>query len=617
MQAVSFVRRLFGWLWRIVQGMYVIVSLLVFLFVSIIILASFAPDVPQIAERTALVIAPQGTLVDQLSGDPIDQALARVRGTPVRETLLQDLLEAIEHARDDERVKVLLLRLDGLGVAGLSKLQAVGDEILRFKESDKPVIAVSDTFTRDQYYLAAHADQIFMNPMGFVYIDGFSRFVPYYRAAIEKLLVDFHVWRVGEYKSFVEPILRDDMSEADRESAEAYLSALWDAYQADVTAARGLMPDALQAYADNAVTFLEEANGNTARLAVNRELVDELLSRAEIAARIRPLVDPELDDTDDFSEVGYADYLREVRFGRSDAADRDAVAVLVAAGTILDGEQPPGTVGGDSTAALIRAANRDESIKALVLRVDSPGGSAFASEVIRSELEAFQQSGRPLVVSMGSVAASGGYWISMTADEIWASPTTLTGSIGVGATLPTVPRLLDALGIHVDGIGTTALAGQIDLTRELGPDVQQLLGQAIDYSYTDFITKVAEHRDRDVPAIDAVARGRVWIADQALEHELIDRLGGLDDAIESAAELAGLEPDDYAIRYVERDLELAERIALELIGRAAPFLRAVRLPLPFSDGFQRLLELAAEPIKWVDGLNDPRHIYAYCFCDIR
>jgi protease-4 len=619
MKIFGFVKRLLGWAWRILEGASRVFSMLVLLVIVIIVLSSFAPDVVQVPDSGALIIAPEGTLVDQLSGDPLDQALARARGLPQQETLLRDLIEAIRSAKDDARIKVLVMRLDGLGDAGLSKLQELADEILAFKESGKPVVAYADTYSRNQYYLAAHADQVLMHPMGFVYIDGYSRFQPYFRSALDKLLIDFHVWRVGEYKSFVEPITRDDMSDEDRAAAGVYLGALWETYQADVTAARGLPATALQTYADNAANLLREAGGDSAQLAVEQGLIDELLERDQLAERIGMLVgdDDDDDDLQDYPRIGYAQYLSAVRRGESDDDRDDVVAVIVASGTILDGDQPPGTIGGESMAALIRDAADDESVKALVLRVDSPGGSAFASELILRELEVFQQSGRPLVVSMGSLAASGGYWISMSADEIWASPATLTGSIGIGGTLPTIPRTLDAVGVHVDGIGTTELAGQASLMRPLGDDVADLIGQSIEFGYRQFISKVAAHREQSVDAIDAVARGRVWIAGDALDHDLIDRIGDLDDAIVSAAELAGLAEDEYGIKYIERELDFAEQLAVDLFGSAAPAIRSLRLRPQFSARFQQLLDIAVEPLKWVDSLNDPKNIYAYCFCDVR
>ena len=622
MKLLGLVKKSLGWIWRALDGTRKVLQLVVLLFVLILVLASLAPDVAVVPDDAALVLAPDGNLVDQLSGNPLDRALSRARGVPIRETLVKDLKDAIRAAADDDRIRALVLRLDGLGGAGLSKLQDLADEIVQFKESGKQVIALGDNFTRNQYYLAAHADEIYMHPMGFVYVDGYSRYPMYFREALEKTLVDFHVWAIGEYKSFVEPITRDEMSDQDREAASEYLAGLWDAYQADVTTARGLEQDALQRYADNASALLAAAGGDSAQLALDQQLVDELLARDQMNARIRAILDSEEDDEDDEDEVGYpqigqGDYLQAVRRGEEIDDEADAVAVLVASGTILDGEQPPGTIGGNSTADMIRDLADEDSVKALVLRVDSGGGSAFASDVILRALEVFQESGRPLVVSMGSVAASGGYWISMSADEIWASPTTLTGSIGIGATIPTFPRTLDALGIHVDGVGTTALAGQLSLTRPLGPDISDLIEQSIEYGYEEFITKVASHRERAIEAIDAVARGRVWIGEDARERDLVDRIGDLDDAIASAAGLAGLAEDEYEVRYVERELELAEQIALEFVQSAAPLLGSLQFGPALSPGFQRLLAIAAEPLKWVDSLNDPKNLYAYCFCDAR
>ncbi len=611
-------------IWRALDGVRKVLHLLVLLVLTVIVLALLAPDEPRIPRDAALILAPEGALVEQLSGDPVSRAIARARGIPQREVLVNDLIEVIREAADDDRIRVLVLQLDGLSGAGLSKLQELADEIILFKASGKPVIAVGDGFTRNQYYLAAHADDIYMHPMGFVYIDGYSRFSPYYKSAIDSLSIDFNVWTVGEYKSFVEPITRDDMSDEDREASGQYLGALWDAYQADVTAARELRTTAFQQYADTATDLLTEANGDTARMALDYGLVDELLPRDGINARLKALVvdsdeedDGEDDGADDYPRIGHEAYLRVIRGEASDPSAEDSVGVVVASGIILDGTQPPGTVGGDSTARLIRRATANERIKALVLRVDSPGGSAFASEVVLRELEVFQESGRPLVASMGSVAASGGYWISMSADEIWASPTTLTGSIGIGATFPTFQRSLDRLGIHVDGVGTTALAGQLDPLRELGPDIVAIIGQSIQYGYDQFVGKVASHRDQSVEEIDGVARGRVWIATDARDRGLIDNLGNLSDAIASAAGLAGLEEDGYRIEYLEKELDFSERIALELAQVFVPLVRALGVEPVVPLELQWLVDVAVEPFRLLERLNDPRDLYAYCFCEAR
>jgi protease-4 len=459
-----------------------------------------------------------------------------------------------------------------------------------------------------------------MHPMGLVLIDGYSRFLPYFKTLLEKVYVDINVWTVGEYKSFVEPVTRDDMSPADEEASRVFLDALWNAYQSDVTAARGLAAPALQRYADDIAALLAEAGGNTGQLAVDYGLVDELLTRDAMRERIREAIDEEPRETaleDQFTQVTLDQYVASLRTEALPEVHPSKVAVIVASGTILDGVQPAGTIGGDSLAELIRSTRADDAVKALVLRVDSGGGSAFASDVILRELEVFQQSDRPVVVSMGSVAASGGYWISMSADEIWASPTTLTGSIGVGAAIPTVPRALDWLGVHVDGVGTTELAAAFDVTRPLGDEVKGLIGESIRRTYADFISKIAERRERSIADIEAAAQGRVWVGTDALDRGLVDRLGTIDEAIESAAELAGLEEGAYTLEYVEPQLTFAERLVLELTARTrAVFARFVATP-EWPSVVTRVLESSLDPLAFVDRLNDPRGVYALCFCDTR
>ena len=607
---------LFITLWRVLDGLRKGLQLFFVVIITIVFLAGIAPDHLTAPRDAVLVDAPQGVLVDQLSGDVFERAVAEIRGLPLNETLLRDVMDAIRTAKDDERIKVLVLQLDNLMGSGLSKLQELSGEIIHFKQSGKPVIAVGDWFDRDQYYIAAHADKIFMNPMGAIPIDGYSRYLPYYKSAIDSLYIDFHVWTVGEYKSFVEPITRNDMSSEDRESTEVFLGALWDAYQTDVTAARELPSDALQFYADHANELLTEANGNTGKVALDYGLVDELLTRDQIRTRIRDLVAAEGNNiNNDYERISYEEYLAVIAAEEVRQSYENTVAIIVASGTILDGDQSPGSIGGDSTAVLIRRAVEDEDVQALVLRVDSPGGSAFASDIILRELEVFQESGRPLVVSMSSVAASGGYWISMGADQIWASPTTITGSIGVGATFPTFSRSLDRLGVHVDGVGTTTLAGQGNPLRELGPEVNQSVQQMIEHTYGEFIGQIAEFRGKDIDEVDEVARGRVWIATDAQQYGLVDELGDLDDAVASAAELAGLTEGEYQIDFMEKEISFAELIALELTTISAPLSQLMNVGPKIPETFQKLLDVAAEPFRFVDQLNDPRDLYIYCFCE--
>jgi protease-4 len=610
--------RIVAGIWRGLDRLRRLLHLILLLGIFLLLMVGAVGERVYVPGAAALVIAPQGVLVDQLTGDALGRAIAKAQGAPLRETLVRDVIDALRAARDDERIKAVVLDLDGLAGAGLSKLQEIASEVARFKESGKPVIAVGDGYTRDQYYLAAQADNVYMHPMGLVLVDGYSRFLPYYKSLLDKVYVDYNVWTVGEYKSFVEPITRDDMSPQDEEASKVFLDALWAAYQTDVTAARELAAPALQRYADDIVPLLEESGGDTAQLAVDYGLVDELLTRDAMRERIRAAIGevaPDEARSDDYTEVSLETYVTALRTETPPDVLPSKIAVIVAAGTILDGAQAPGTIGGDSTAELIRVARADDAVKALVLRVDSGGGSAFASDIILRELERFQETERPVIVSMGSVAASGGYWISMAADEIWASPTTLTGSIGVGATIPTIPRTLDWLGVHFDGIGTTQLAGALEITRPLSDSVKGLIGLSIRRTYDDFVRKIAEHRERSVEEIDAAAHGRVWVGTDALDRGLVDRLGTLSDAVESAAELAGLERGTYMIDYVELELGFAERLVLSLTAKAAVGVeRLVDLPrLPA--GITQAIESTLEPMAFIDRLNDPRGIYAYCFCD--
>jgi protease-4 len=612
--AVRVLKGIARWTDRLRRVLHLI-FLLVILFIVITLIS---PPLPVVPRSAALVLTPSGVIVDELQGDPFQRALALAQGITVGETRLSDLIEAVRLAADDERIKALVLDLDGMLGAGLSKLQELALEIDRFKASGKPVFAIGSSFERDQYYLAAHADEVFMHPLGLVMIDGYSSYIPYYKSALEKLYVDYNTWTVGEYKSLFEPETRDDMSPADREARGSYLDALWGIYQADVEAARGLDPGSLQRYADSFGTLVESAGGDAAALAVAAGFVDASLPFDEMRARIRAVVNAPGpgEAADSYASIDHRNYLTAVHAPDYAHAEGDKVALLVAAGTILDGLQPPGSVGADSMIERIRAARDDDSVRAMVLRIDSPGGSAFASDLILRELELFQASGKPIVVSMGSVAASGGYWISMGADEIVASPATLTGSIGVGAALPAFDRSLAALGIHVDGLGTTALSGQSDPLQGIGDDIGRYVQSSIEYTYEQFVTQIALHRNRDPADIYAAAEGRVWIGGDALERGLVDRLGNLEDAIGAAADLAGLADGRYSVERLEPNLGLAARLALGVVRAAAPVTSKLGFEPAIPAAFQTLIDAAAEPLSFVDSMNDPRGIYSYCFCDV-
>ncbi len=567
-------------------------------------------DLPQVQDGSALVIEPRGQLVEQLTARSLDQVLDEATGSGTEETLLKDVVDAINAAGDDDRIKVLVLNLNSFGGARLTKLQDVAAAIGNFKAGGKRVIAIADNYGQDAYYLAAQADEVIMNKMGGVMIEGMSRYRMYYREGLEKLGVDINVFKVGTFKSAVEPYLLDGMSEAARAANQEWLGDLWRIYLEDVGAARGMSAAQINDYAQGFEAIMVETNGDTALAALNFGLVDQALTRVETHDYLVEMVGE--DETGrSFLRTGMSDYLANLdqdRFGRN--AGGDKVAVVVARGSILDGSHPAGTIGGDSTAALIRQAREDDSVKAIVLRVDSGGGSAFASEVIRRELEAAQAEGIPVVASMGSVAASGGYWISTSSDQIWAHPSTITGSIGIFAMIPTFQRPLEEyLGIRVDGISTAPLAG-VRPDRKLPEGVGRTVQLMIEQGYRDFLQRVAESRDMTIEEVDEIAQGRVWSGEDAFRLGLVDGLGNLEDAIASAAELAGL-GDRYAVSYVEKEMDFQQQLVSQLMSKAVAQEAVFHNRSPVQEMLQQLESVVDE----IGRFNDPNHLYYWSTVD--
>ena len=499
--------RVLKFIWAVLSNLLRLVQVLVLLLIVVLVIAALSEQEIEVPDSAALVIAPAGPLVEQLEGDPLERAIAGARGIQVDQTLVHDVVESLDLAVEDDRIGAIVLELDGLQRGGLAKLQVIGDALERVREAGKPIIAVGDNFTQDQYYLAAHADEIYLHELGALLIDGYGYYRTFFRDALDKLKIDVNVFRVGKYKSFVEPFTRNDMSDEDRESSERWLGELWSAYAEDVDAARSLERGSIDTYANEFVEKLAATSGDMARVALDAGLVDHVGGRKAHVERVIEIVGSGEDDEQTFSAIGMGAYLaatrREDLLGENDAK----IGVLVAAGQIVDGEAPRGTVGGDTLAALVSQAADDDSIKALVLRIDSPGGSMFASEVIYDELERMKAGGKPLVASMSATAASGGYYISMPADEIWAGKSTITGSIGVGALIPTFQRTLDSLGVNIDGYGTTSLSGQLRLDRELGDDARELFQLGVEEAYRVFLDKVAESREMSIERVRNVAQG--------------------------------------------------------------------------------------------------------------
>lgn len=513
----------------------------------------------KLAERSVLVLAPQGALVEQFSADPLERAMSKVFGQAAPETQLRDVLRAIDGAATDARIERLAIRPDKMTSAGYAALREIAAALARFKKTGKQVVAYGQFLDQKQYFLAAQADEVYLHPEGAVFLEGLSRYRAYYREALaDKLGVDVHLIRVGEYKSAGEPYILDAASGAAKTADLFWMNDVWGRFLADIGARRGIDPASLQADIDAFDERLIAADGDLAGLALKQKLVDGLKTPDQWRAM---MIERGTEDTEEhtFRHVVLDAYLGFLDREKNPFDLRPKVAVVVAQGEIADGDLPPGQVGGDSTSRLLRQAREDDSVKAVVLRVDSPGGGVFASELIRREVELTRNAGKPVVVSMANVAASGGYWISMNADRIYADPSTITGSIGIFGLLMNFPKTLDKIGVHVDGVATTKLAGAFDPTRPLQPIVEKAIQANIERGYRQFIGNVATARGSTPEAIDKVAQGRVWSGAQAKEHGLVDELGGLSEALADAARRANLGDGEYATAYMEKELSPFEK----------------------------------------------------------
>ena len=609
-------KRVLRALWQGLDGIRKILHLLVLLFLFALVVAALSPPVPELPRKAALVIAPEGYLVEEFEGDPVDRALAEAMGDGVGQTRLRDVQDALEWAAEDERIPAVVLELDGFIGGGLTKLQAVANAIETFKASGKPVIAMGNAYTQAAYYIAAHADEVWLQDRGVVFLQGYGIYRNYFRDAIDKLGIDWNVFTAGTYKSAAEPFTRNDMSEAAKTANQDLLDQLWQAWLGGVATARGLDAATLQASIDNMPEELEASGGQFADMAVRLGLADRVATRAEFREHMIGIAGANGGRDDSYRSVGLAGYVDAQRLLRGDGAGERNVAVVVASGPVVEGDAPAGSIGGESTSNLIRRAIEDDSVEALVLRVDSGGGSTFASELIFDEIQAFKATDRPVIVSMGSVAASAGYWISAAGDEILAQPTTITGSIGVIGMFPTFQRTLEKLGVNTDGVGTTALAGALRPDRALGDNARRVIEITVDATYDDFVGGVAEQRGMEREAVSRIAEGRVWTGQDALEFGLIDRFGDLEDAIAAAAERAGLADGEYGVKYVERPLTPSQEFVLQLLNsRIGPSLAELGFAGRTSP-LAPLVSAVEETWRGIARFNDRSGLYADCFCDV-
>jgi protease-4 len=622
--------RIFGGIWRGLDGLRKFLHLLLLLVIFGFVVGALRTSIPRITDHSALVIAPRGQIVEQLSGSAVDQALARAQGSRQSETLLWDLVDALKAAKKDARIKAVVFDLNDMEGGGQPTLAELTAAIKDFRASGKKVVAHSTYYGQEQYYVAAVADEIYLDPLGLVAIDGYDRFRTYYKDLFDKLGVEVNLFRVGAFKSAAEVYIRNDMSPEDREESLAYLNALWLSYRTAVAQARGLKPEDISAYVANSVPALLAAKGDAAKVALDAKLVTGLKSSLEVEHRMVELVGSdspekvkkkakgdESDAGESYNSTSFEDYLRIVEAEKkARGGGKDKIGVIVAAGEILDGSQPPGTVGGESTAQLIREARNDDDVKAIVLRVDSPGGSVLASEQIYREVRAAQKAGKPVVVSMGDLAASGGYYISASADEIWAHPATITGSIGIFGAIPTFQKTLQKIGVSVDGVGTTNLSGQLRIDRALGEDAKKLLQSTIDHGYEEFLQRVADGRKKTRDQVHAIAQGRVWIGTDAKNNGLVDHLGLFDEAVKAAATRANIK-GDYRVERIEPDLSWAESLALQIkVWFARNFIGDVVSRSPLLQVSRQLEPLQRELDRWAR-MNSRDHRYVYCFCDVR
>lgn len=609
----SFISRFFRGIWRFIDGTRKVVLNLVFLLIMfIVITALIDTDETLIIEPdTALVLRPYGDVVEQYSGTPLDYVLMQAAETGRTETRLRDLVDAIRRAADDPRIVRLVIDPSFLRSAGLASLLEIEGAIEQFRATGKPVVALADNLGQQQYFLAAMADKIWLNPKGMVWLDGFSAYRQFYAEGLEKLEVEVNLFRAGKYKSAMEPFVRNDMSPEAKEANLHWIGDLWYQYLDAVSRQRAVPAESLGEAIDNFADRLEAVDGDFAQFALELGLVDQLISRPEASMELARRGAPG-EGSEGFRQIDHDSYLALTDLQQIPTS-KNKVAVVVAEGEIVRGRQPQGMIGAVTLAEKLRALGEDSKVRSVVLRINSPGGDAFASEKIRREIEALRETGKTVVVSMGNVAASGGYWIAMGAEQVWASPASITGSIGVFGMLPTFQKPLAKLGIHSDGVGTTELAGKMRLDRALDPDLKRVFQHATDRTYADFINMVAEARGLDTAAVDDVAQGRVWSGTQAQGHQLVDSVGTLQESIDAAARLAGL-GSDYDVVYDEWELSAFETMLFEMVGSAAVRFDIGLSPRPFLA--DSLVGKILEDLQFLAASNEGLTLAAHCLCEI-
>ncbi|EAB1657843.1 signal peptide peptidase SppA [Salmonella enterica subsp. diarizonae serovar 35:k:e,n,x,z15] len=605
-----FIAGFFKWTWRLLNFVREMVLNLFFIFLVLVGVGIWmqignGSNSEQTA-RGALLLDISGVIVDKPSTNHRLGALGRqlfgASSDRLQENSLFDIVNAIRQAKDDRNITGIVLDLKNFTGADQPSMRYIGKALREFRDSGKPVLAVGENYSQGQYYLASFANKIWLSPQGQVDLHGFATNGLYYKTLLDKLKVSTHVFRVGTYKSAVEPFIRNDMSPAAREADSRWIGELWQNYLHTVSANRQISPQQLFPGAQAIIDGLTSVGGDTAKYALDHKLVDTLASSADVEKALTKQFGWSKTENN-YRAISYYDYSL-----KKPADNGGTIAVIFANGAIMDGEETPGNVGGDTTASQIRDARLDPKVKAIVLRVNSPGGSVNASEVIRAELAAAKAAGKPVVVSMGGMAASGGYWISTPANYIVASPSTLTGSIGIFGVINTVENSLSSIGVHSDGVSTSPLA-EISMTKALSPEVQQMMQLSIEYGYKRFITLVAEARKRTPEQIDQIAQGHVWTGEDAKANGLVDSLGDFDDAVAKAADLAKLK--QWHLDYYQDEPTVLDMVMDSMTGSVRAMLpEAIQAILPVP------LVSAANTVKAegdkLAAFNDPQNRYAFC-----
>ena len=604
------IRWFFRALWRTINFTRLLIINLIFITLVLAVIIGLQQETPETTINDgALVLDLAGKLVEQpTTPNPADQLMEKwlSDSDKPREVAVGDVVYMLQQAKNDPHVKGIVLKTADLEQSSMSKLLTIAQALDDFRQSKKPVVAVGNFYQQHQYLLAAHTDTVLLNPAGAVTIQGMGLYTLYFKSALEKFNLTPHVFRVGTYKSFVEPYIRDDMSPEAREANQRWLGEVWQQYVTDVSKARHIPANAVAPNKEQVLERLTKAEGNAAQYALDQGLVDQLATSDDV---IDTIADFAGKDGHNYRSIAMDEYLQSLppRYSLSDK--KPQIGLLIASGAIIDGSVQPGTINGEALAKQIRDAMYDSKIKALVLRVDSPGGSAFGAEQIRTALLAFKASGKPLVVSMGSTAASGGYWIAADADKIYAEPSTITGSIGVFGMFLTADKALNSLGIHTDGLGTTDFTG-ISPTQPLPDHIKQIVQMNVENTYQRFLDLVAEGRGMTPEQVDKVAQGRVWVGTDAKKLGLVDELGGLDHAAAEASKLAKL--TDYQLRLLEPELSAKDKLLRELFNQSAELLPASVSHSVLGNLALQWWSSANQALQPLNVLQDLQGIYSYC-----